>query len=194
MAVRRIRGAHASPTRHRTGVALGVALVVLGATFAVTAVARSRSLGVAGGAVGVLAGLWATGGYGTDHRRCHADLTLGAVSAHRLLEGLAIGALYASGTAVGLFGAAVVAGHTAVETAAVGGVYAAGPHRSRAVAAILLVQAGYAGGAIAGLGVSDVLPASTMAFALAVAGGALLVAGAVATGRSFLTRPRTPSG
>ncbi|HKJ59435.1 MAG TPA: hypothetical protein VKA37_09405 [Halobacteriales archaeon] len=192
LATRGLRVARTAPTGHRLGAVLGVSLAVLGATFAVSAVTTSRPLGLAGGAVGAISALLATRVGVASHEACHADLTLGAVSAHRLLEGLALGALYSAGAAVGLLGAVLLAGHTALETAAVGGMYATSDVRTRAVGAILLVQAGYAVGAVIGLGVAGALPTSVRALALAVAGGALLVVGAGETERSMAAgRPAT---
>lgn len=193
-AIRGWQAEHAGPTGHRAGIVLGVLLAVLGVTFAVSAATTSRGLGIAGGAVGALVGLWALRGVGAGTPGCHADLALGAVSAHRLLEGVAVGALYSTGAAVGMLGAVLLAGHTVLETAAVGGTYAAGPLRSRAVGAVLLVQAGYAVGAFAGLGVADALPVSTRTVVLAVAGGALLIVGAGETERSITTVRRASSG
>jgi hypothetical protein len=75
-------------------------------------------------------------------------------------------------------------------TAAVGGLHAAGARRSRAVGAVLLVQASYAGGAVVGLGIADALPAS--ARVSAIAGGALFIVGASETERSIgARRPAT---
>lgn len=193
-AVRGRRAERTNPTGHRAGIVLGVLLAVLGVTFAVSAATTSRWLGIAGGAAGALVGLWALRGFGAGAPGCHADLALVAVSAHRLLEGAAVGALYSTGAAVGLLGAVLLAGHTALETAAVGGTYAAGPLRSRAVGAVLLVQTGYAVGAFAGLGAAHALPVSTRTVVLAVAGGALLIVGAGETERSITTVRRASSG
>lgn len=193
VALRRVRADQTTPTGRRTGVALGVLLAVLGVTILASAAATSRWFGVAGGALGTLSGLWVARGHGTRGHGCHADVTLGAVSAHRLVEGVALGALYSAGAAVGLLAAVLLAGHTALETAAVSGMYAAGPVRSRAVGAVILVHVGNAVGAVAGLGVAWALPAWGRALALAAAGGALLVVGAAETrraiGRGVWSRP-----
>lgn len=188
IALWRLRANRTTPSGHRVGLVLGVTLAVLGVTFAASAVTTSRSLGLAGGAVGAISALWAVRGSGASHGGCHADLALGAVSIHRLVEGLAIGALYTAGAAVGHIGAVFLAGHTALETAAVGGVYATSHGRIRAVGAVLLVQTGYAAGAVVGLGVAGALPASARALAIAVAGGALLIVGAGEAERSIAAR------
>lgn len=188
LAIRGLRNTRTAPSRHRLGVVLGVSLAVLGVTFAVSAVTTSHQIGLAGGAVGAVTALWVSRGDEPPNRGCHADLTLGAVSAHRLLEGLALGALYSAGAAVGLVGAVLLAGHTTLETATVGGMYASRGVQTRAVGAILLVQASYAVGAIVGLGVAGALPASARASAIAIAGGALLIVGAGETERSIAAR------
>lgn len=178
VAIRRVRTAGTTSTGRRTGVALGALLSALGVSFAVSAATTNPPLGAAGGFVGMLSGLWFARGARGGRRGCHADLALGAVSAHRLLEGVALGTLYSAGVAVGFVGAAILAGHTALETAAVGGTYAAGPLQTRAAGAVVLVQVGYVGGALAGLGVAAVLPSEARTIALALAGGALVTVGA----------------
>ena len=190
--VRLLGRERAGATGRRVGLLLGLSLAVLGVTFAISALASSRSLGVAGGAAGAVSALVVARGDHSATRGCHADLALGAVSVHRVLEGLAIGALYSTGSVVGLLGAVLLAGHTALETAAVGGMVAAAPGRARAVGAVLLVQAGYAVGAVVGLGLADALPVSARALALAVAGGALLVVGAGEAERSMASGGPAP--
>lgn len=190
IAIRRLREEPPAPTDRRVGVVLGLSLAALGVTFATSAVASGRPLGIAGGAAGAVSVYRATRRGGGGHRACRADLALGAISAHRLFEGVALGTLYGAGAAVGTLGAILVSGHTAVETAAVGGLYATSRARARAVAAVIVVQLSYAGGAVVGLGVADALPPSAQAFALAVAGGALLVVGTGEASRSFARTPR----
>lgn len=192
LAIRGLRMVRMAPSGRRLGVVLGVTFAVLGATFAVSAVTTSRQIGLVGGTVGAVGALWVSRSDEPQNRGCHADLTLGAVSVHRLLEGLALGALYSAGAAVGLISAVLLAGHTAFETAAVGGLHTASARRSRAVGAVLLVQASYAVGAFVGLGVADALPASARVAAIAIAGGALLIVGASETDRSIgARRPAT---
>lgn len=188
IAVLRVRPARPYSLGRRTGSVLGIALAALGLTFLVAAVTTSRPLGLVGGSVGALSVLLITRRGGHDTRGCHAGVTLGAVSSHRLLEGFALGALYSAGAPVGLFGAILLACHTALETAVVGGLYAPGPTQNRALGAILLVQAGYAGGAVVGIGMAGALPSWTRALALAAAGGALLVVGLGETEHSIATR------
>lgn len=167
---------HRTGRSHPTGV--GLLLVVLGITFTGTALSRSLSLGIGGGIVGSLSVLW------TAHSRAfkrqgahlsHANLSLGVVSLHRLFEGIVLGTLYSVGAAVGLLGAVVIAGHTALETVAVGSLFT--PHRLRVVGAVVLLQIGYAVGAIVGIVVAVTVPPSVHTIALAFAGGILLVTG-----------------
>jgi zinc transporter ZupT len=190
IAVHRFREVRTDLAGRRVGVVLGVALTVLGVTFATSAVASSRRLGLAGVGVGVLVARSTSRGHGTTHRARHADLALGAVSVHRFVEGVAVGALYGAGAAVGLLGATLLAGHTVLETAAVGVANATGRAGTRAVAAVLVVQLGYGGGAVVGLGLADALPVPVRTVALAVAGGALLVVGVAEAGRSLATGDR----
>lgn len=172
VAVRRWRADHTSPANHRVDITLGLLLVVLGMTFAITAVTERLWLGLTGSAVGTLSAVWAARRDGTVIQGCHAKLTFGAVLTHRWLEGVVLGTLYSSGAAVGLLGAVIVTGHTAVETTAVGGLY--GQYRLPAVWAVVFIQVGYAIGAIVGLGVAETVPPSIRIGLLALAGGVLL--------------------
>lgn len=160
-------------------VAVGLLLVALGGTFAVAALAGDPRLGAAGLVVGALATRWVGhrgGRVGPGrHRGHHAGLALGGVCAHRVVEGAALGALYAVGAAVGGVGVAVVAGHTALETAAVGAL--AGPRRLRALGAVGLVQVGYVVGAVGGFVAGGSVPAPVEALALGLVGGVFLLAG-----------------
>ncbi|MFD1645987.1 DUF4395 family protein [Haloarchaeobius litoreus] len=166
---------------HRAGrghpTSIGLLLIVLGITFAGTALSRSLSLGIGGGIVGSLSVLWAAHSRASKRHGhlSHANLSLGAVFLHRLFEGIVLGTLYSVGAAVGLLGAVVIAGHTALETVAVGGLFT--PHRLRVVGAVVLLQVGYAVGAMVGIVVAGTVPSSVHTIALALAGGILLVTG-----------------
>lgn len=160
-------------------VAVGLLLVALGGTFAVAALVGDPGPGVAGLVVGALATRWVGHRAGTAgpgrHRGHHTGLALGGVCAHRVVEGAALGALYAVGATVGGVGVAVVAGHTALETAAVGAL--AGPHRLRALGAVGVVQVGYVVGAVGGFVAGGSVPGPVEALALGLVGGVFLLAG-----------------
>lgn len=170
-AVRQCRAGRSKPAGSRASVVVGSLLVVLGVSFVATAMTENLSLGITGGAVGVLLALWAAGHDGRVNRGFHAELTIGAVSMHRLLEGVALGALYSSSTAVGLLGAVVIAGHAAVETAAVGGL--SSQYQHHAVGAVGVVQVGYGVGVLTGIGVATTVPPSVLIGSVALAGGIL---------------------
>jgi zinc transporter ZupT len=166
------------------GVATGLFLVVLGVTFAMTAITENHLLGIAVGGLGVLVALWVGQREGTSDRRSHADITLGAVSIHRLVEGVVLGALYSSGIVVGLLAAIGIAGHTALETAAVSGLYDQYP--IQAVGAAVLVQVGYVAGALVGIGFTVMLPTAVQVGASALAGGILIGIGTTETRHSAI--------
>lgn len=168
------RGRHErSIATGHVGRPFGFLLVALGATLVVSALPSSPVLGVAGATGGFCAALVVTHRDALVGHRCSpADLTVGAVSLHRILEGLALGALYAGGMVAGLAGAVVVAGHAALETAAVGGLY--GSYRRRSVIGVALVQVGYVVGAGVGFASSTAVPPSIQAGIAAVAGGFVL--------------------
>lgn len=170
---------------HPPGITLGPLLAVLGATFAAAAGTERLPIAIVGGTAGaVSAAAIARRGIRTGPGcRDHAHLTLGAVCAHRVLEGAALGALYGTGAIVGVVGAAFLAGHTAVETAAVAGLYA--PHRARAAGAIVLVQVGYASGVAVGVAIAGAIPTPIRIVALALAGGVLLGTGGIELKRSL---------
>lgn len=166
------RGERIVSADHVAGDTLGVLLVLLGVVFAVTAVTDRLAIGIAGCVLGGVVSQWAIRSDGPVKAGRHIDLAVGAISIHRLLEGLAVGALYTSGTAIGLVGAAVVAGHTTLETAAVGGLY--GRYRLNAVGAVAIVLAGYGIGGLIGFGVADTLPASLQTITVALTAGVLI--------------------
>jgi hypothetical protein len=177
LAVRYRRARATGPRLQRTAWPLGLSVLVLGVTVAVTALTGHPWSAVVGGCAGVLGAAWvATRGTGPPGH--HADLTFGSVLLHRGLEGVALGVLYTTGVAVGSVGVMVIAGHTAFETAVVGGVYAS--RRLRALGAVALVQIGYVVGAAVGtgLGGSVSVPVPVHAGSLGLVGGVLLVVGA----------------
>lgn len=169
--------------RARIAGLVGPTLIVLGALAVLTV--ASRRLLVAGGGLLVGAGLawglrWRVGGAHADHGTC-ANTALGAVTVHRVVEGVSLASIYATGSAVGLVGAVVLAGHATVETAAVGGLFGLSS-RSRGAAAVGVVQAAFLAGALAGAVATAGLSPALGDGAVAVAGSVLLVVGLAETG------------
>lgn len=178
------RQTHVDQTDQFSTTVLGLLFLFLGGAFAIEAATRYLSLALAGGTAGGMVALWVAAHSRTPQRsdRHCAELTCGAISLHRVLEGFAIGALYSGGAVVGLLGAAAIAGHTVLETGAVGGQYSS--YRLEAIAAIGLVQLSYAAGAIAGVGLIITFPVMIQSASLALAGGILLAIGASETRHS----------
>lgn len=176
-----------APTDRLSSGAVGVLVVGLGIASLFSAMVGHRWLSVAGVIVGVAIALQFQGGETAPEagRGTHAELALGAISTHRLLEGVLVGTLYAAGAAVGLVGAIALAGHAALETATVGGLYVTTRRRIRVAGVIVFVQVGYVVGAVAGLGVAGAVPVSARTFVLAAVGGLLLVVGVNETERSI---------
>lgn len=174
---------------HRHGSLTSLVSIGLGAVFVLSAVSRGLSLAVVGVACGILAVRWVAARAETKGLVCGspADLTLGAVSGHRLLEGVVVGAFYASGSAVGVLAALVVAGHTAVESAVIGRVYA--PCASRAVGGVVLIHAGYLAGATVGMVAGIQVPGPLQVISLGIAGGVLIVVGVVGIGGGRVGHP-----
>jgi hypothetical protein len=147
---------------------LGVAALALAATRATAATFVGLAAGIGAVYLGRDAAI-------TDCGAC-ADAALGAVTLHRGLEGVVLATVYAADAAIGLAGAAVVAVHAAAETAAVGSMYAAAGRRY-ALAAVLVVQAGFVVGVAVGWGVVDGVSPVAEAGLLALVGGVLLAVG-----------------
>lgn len=187
MAVRYRRRVTSGPSDRHSPVAVGLLIVALGIASLLSALEGHSWLLAAGVIFGAVTALRFERGETAFEAGCgnHAELTLGAISTHRLLEGVLVGTLYTAGEVVGLVGAIVLAGHAALETAAVGGLYGTARGRIRVVGAIVLVQAGYVVGLIAGLGVLGAIPVSARAFMLALMGGVLLIVGVGETERSI---------
>ena len=159
------------------GTAVGVALVALGLTAVVPAVAdapiRSAVLAVAGGLAARLF-------LGRDASHRGGNVALAAVGVHRFVEGSALAVAYVLGAEVGAVGAVVLAGHAAVETVVIGGLHGRIGKR-RALVAVVAVQACFVLGALVGGGVLS-SSASARVAVLAVTGGVLLAAGLGETG------------
>lgn len=162
---------------HRMDGVLGVLLIALACSFAITSLRSSPLIGIAGASVGALV----TRSIGSHvelsprSHGTHIDLTLSGVCVHRLFEGIALGTLYFVNASVGVIGVAVIAGHTALETAAVGGLY--GPRGSQAIVAIVLVQLGYVIGSVAGVVGNVSAPPGIHFVVIGVLAGALLIVG-----------------
>lgn len=127
--------------------------------------------GVAGGAVAWLGREQSL----SPHDGC-ADAALGAIVAHRTVEGAVVASIYAASAALGIVGLAVLTVHAGAETAAVGGLYAP-LGRWWAVATVVAVQLAFVGGALAGGFLAGIVSAGTVPL-LAAVGGVLFVAGA----------------
>lgn len=154
--------------------AVPVLLLVLGVVALLAAVTQHWPLAVGGGLVGGMVA-WV----GRDHAMSPndgcADAALGAVVAHRTVEGAVVASIYAASAALGIVGLAVLTLHAGAETAAVGGLYAP-LGRRWAAATVVAVQLAFVGGALAG-GLLAGLLATVSVPLLAAVGGVLLVAG-----------------
>lgn len=166
-----------STFRRRVRIGFGLLLLALAGTFALSALERSPLLCLVGGSVGALTTAWIARRGGSDLRghSHHADLTLGGICLHRVLEGVLVGAVSITNAVVGVFGVVVVASHATLETAIVGGLYR--QHRLRAVGAITLLQVGYTIGAIVGVVAGVSVPVSAQNLALGLVAGILLIVG-----------------
>lgn len=196
MAVRYCSRKRSGPADRLSGGVIGLLLVGLGVSSLLSAIVGHVWLSAAGVIVGAATALSVEISETSSRPGCgnHAELTLGTISFHRLLEGVVIGTLYAADAAVGLVGTVVLAGHATLETAAVSGLYAGTQQRISVVGAVGLVQVGYLVGAIAGLGVAVVTPFPAKTFALAVVGGVLIVVGVGKTERSITAGRPAQSG
>jgi zinc transporter ZupT len=183
----RVRTQNHSPG-HRVNHPLGLLLLVLGGTFAVSALIIHPVLGIGGVCLGAVATGWTARRdvprlEGHGH---HGDLTFGGICVHRVLEGVAIGAMYTVNSTIGAVGMVIVAGHAALETAAVGSSYS--PLDGWGVAAISLIQIGYLAGTVVGLGGVSV-PPSVHHATIGLLAGAFL-----AVGLAEIRQPSTTMG
>lgn len=192
LAIRYRLAGHRAEGRNRGRLAVGVLVLVLGVTMVFTASTMDLAIASIGGTGGALAAAVATVGPNASARGSskHAHLTLGAIGAHRLLEGAIVGGLYGIDAVVGLVGALVIAGHTALETAAAGGLYST--RRRRASAAVVFVQLCYVAGAGTGGLLAVSLSESVRVGTLALVGGVLCSSG-VAETRRWLVAPERRS-
>ena len=156
--------------------ALPVLVFGLGAAAVALAVTRAVAVALVGLAVGVGVVYLARDAAITDCGTC-ADAAIGAVTLHRGIEGVVLATIYAADAALGVAGALVITGHAAAETAAVGSLYATAG-RGYALAAVLVVQAGFVAGVASGWGIGGSVSPTAEAGLLALVGGVLLAVGA----------------
>lgn len=161
--------------RHRLLPAVWFLLLVLGATFAASALTIDPSLGIGGISVGVLVTGWIASRFGARswYHGHQGEFTLGGICVHRLLEGVTIGAVYTISPTIGVGGMVIVAGHAALETGTVGAVFSA--RWVRGVAAVCLVQIGYLVGAVIGIGGGVSIPTSVHVVTSGLLAGAFLM-------------------
>ncbi len=168
------------------GRAVGPLLAGIGGTAAVSAILQQPTTGVGGAAIGLTAGvLVATrGGCGL----C-ADVTVGAIAVHRLVEGITLAALSVAGSSLGVLAILVLAGHTVAECVAIGGRSELG--QLRAIGAVLVVEAVFVLGAV--LGTVGLVTAGTIPrlWVAAVVGGLLVALGIAEIRPIFPGRPAT---
>jgi hypothetical protein len=160
-------------------VVLATGFLSLGGAFLVTAVDSAPSLALVATAAG--SGLTALGIRAVDTRTgCQcvpgANFAVGGVAAHRVVEGVALGAAVAVGGRVGLVASALVVGHTAVEAGLLGAAYGA-TSQLHGVAVVVGVQLALVCGAAVGIATIENIPLIAEAIVLALAGGALVIVG-----------------
>jgi hypothetical protein len=184
-------GTSLRPEMHEMfGRSIGALLIVLGLIFALSAVREDLSLAI----VGILCGGLAAGSIssrtGSAH---HAEITFGTVAAHRSIEGLALAALYLSGSTLRLISALLIAGHAAVETIVVGGLYS-DQRSSWAILAIVLLQAGFVFGVAVGLLMTVAVPGHLAVVLQSGGAGALLIIGSAEIAAHRRSMATTQSG
>ena len=171
------RSAGGLRSSHRISAVVGPLLVVLGVLAAAASLNRHAAVAVGGILLGLVGGgiLVRRG----DEQTC-ADATVGTIVLHRLVEGVTLAAAYAAGSAVGAFGAILLAGHATAECVAIAGGDGIGGRR-RALGAVVLIQVVFVGGIVVGVLAVDGLPTVPRTGILGIVGGLLSVLGIVET-------------
>lgn len=168
---------------------IALLLVGLGCWAAVLAVRQGSGLGAAGVAAGALGAWTLRNRVAGGHHVCD-EVALGAVLAHRLVEGALLAAVYAADAAVGVGAALLLAAHAAAETGAVAGLWSVETTGRWRWAVVGVVQAGFVAGALGGEAVARLLTPPVLVAVLALLGGALIATG-VATSASRRHRQAT---
>ncbi|MFC7205127.1 hypothetical protein ACFQJC_16535 [Haloferax namakaokahaiae] len=169
----------APPTRRRLTTLFGVVLVGLGVSVFLPIAVTDPVVAVAGVLLGSVVGLVLPHHHATGERFVNrATAVSGALTLHRVFEGIALAAVYAANEALGVVTVLLLTLHTTVETVAVGVEYGSTGRRSRGLAAILLLQAGFVFSAAVTLLAAGSLPAVVRGFVLAGVAGLLVVVGA----------------
>lgn len=168
------------------GRAVGPLLAGIGGTAVLSVAFQQPTTGVGGAAVGLTAGvLVATrGGCGL----C-ADVTVGAIAVHRLVEGITLAALSVAGSSLGVLAILVLLGHTVAECVALGGQSELG--QLRAIGAVLVVEAVFVLGAVLGTVGLVTAGAVPRLWVAAVVGGLLVALGIAELRPIFPSRPAT---
>ena len=165
-------------------------LVVLGMVALLSALTQQWSLALVGGVVGGVL-TWLGRDHGVSPHGGCADVALGAILAHRTVEGALVASIYAASAALGLLGITLLTVHMLAETIAVGGLYAP-VSRWWGIGSVVAVQLGFVGGAIAGSFLTGVLSAAVTTTLLAAIGGVLFVAGITEFRMIFANRRGRP--
>ncbi|WP_410766152.1 hypothetical protein [Haloferax sp. DFSO60] len=165
-------------TRRRLTTTFGVVLVGLGVSLFLPIAVADPVVGVVGVVVGGVAGRWLPHSHATGKGSVRrASAVSGALTMHRVIEGVALAAVYAADQALGVVAVLLLTLHTTVETVAVGVEYGSVGQRTQGVVAILLMQAGFVLSAVVALLAAGSLPAVVRGLVLAGIAGLLLVVG-----------------
>ena len=154
---------------------LPVVLLAVGFVALLAAATQNWHFAVGGGIVGGTVAWLGRGHSVSPHGGC-ADAALGAIVAHRTVEGAVVASIYAASAALGVVGVALLTVHAIAETAVVGGLYAS-VGRWWGAGTILAVQLAFIGGALAGGFLVGIFSIVTVPL-LAAVGGVLVVTGA----------------
>lgn len=169
----------APTTRRRLSTVFGVVLIGLGISVLLPIVVTNPMVALVGVVAGGVMGWWLPHGpHATGEgvvRR--ATAVSGALTIHRVVEGIALAAVYAASEALGVVAVLLFTLHTTVETAAVGVEYGSSGRRSRGVAAILLMQAAFVLSVVGALFAAGALPAVVHGLVLTGIAGLLIVVG-----------------
>lgn len=166
-------------TKHRLATLFGLVLVGLGASVLVPVSLAFPGLAVLGVVLGTLAG-WRLPHHSTpvgSEAVSRASTVGGALTAHRLVEGVALAALYTAGDALGVVAVLLLSVHNAVETGAVGVEYATVGRRRSGMAAVLGMQTAYVLAALGGILAAVSLPTPVRVLAVTAVAGILLAVG-----------------
>lgn len=166
-------------TQQRLAVALGLVLLLLGLSVLLPSAATRPVTALLGGTLGCVVG-WALlvrPHRGVEATVDRATVVSGALVVHRLVEGVALAAVYVAGGTLGVAAVVLLTAHGTLESVALGVEFGTAGRWRGGVRALAAIQLSYVAAALLAMSATTSLTTLTQGLVVAAAAGVLLVVG-----------------